>query len=665
MSRARAHALALACAATLCAGPASAEVTKFEVLSVERNALEGRIFGDAGTYDKIKAKVTVTVDPKDRRNTPIADIGLAPKNAAGMVEATADVEILKPSDTKRGNHTIFYEVVNRGGKPSLGVFNDGGAASLEKAADGGNGYLWRQGYTLVWSGWQGDFTPDRGELVLSVPTLTGVTGRISEEILFDNLTNPATSTLAWPASETASAKLTVRAAYADAPATPSDMSFRFVDPLHVEITRPKGFDAGALYELEYLAKDPKVLGLGFAATRDIVAFLRHSTDTTNPLLEGGKSTIERAYAFGQSQSGRFLREYLYMGFNEDLSGRTVFEGMFPQIGGARFTATNMRFGLPGRNSRHPQDPAGSADRFPFTYAETTDPVTGKKDGLLNSCSRTKTCPKVIQADSEYEWWGSRASLVVTDPSGKPVKLPDNVRVFLTTGTPHAARFDAVAAPSKTCQMPLNPMHQGPVLRALLSDLDAWVARSTLPPDSRTPNLADGSLVEASAQQLKAPIPGVPYTGMHVTATAEDRSVLPSKILGEYKVYVPRINADGMVVGGVHLPAIDVPKATYTGWNPRSEGYGTTALCALQGGAVAFAETREDRLKNGDPRLSVQERYASPAAYVAKVDAVAKELVRQRLMLPEDEQKQHQAAVDDTLARLHKKEAGATRPAAAQ
>lgn len=567
------------------------------------------------------------------------------------------MEILKPSDSKRGNHTIFYEVVNRGGKPSLGLFNDNGAAALAKASDAGNGHLLRQGYTLVWSGWQGDFTPARGELVLSVPTLTGVTGRVREELLFDNLTNPVTATLAWPAGETDTAKLTVRAQHADAPASPADMSFRFIDPLHVEIMRPMGFDAGALYELDYLAKDPKVLGLGFAATRDVVAFLRRSTEAANPLVEDGKPTIARAYAFGQSQSGRFLREYLYLGFNEDLAGRPVFEGMMPQIGGARFTATNMRFGLPGRNSRHPQDPAGSADRFPFTYAETTDPVTGARDSLLNSCGRTKTCPKIIQADSEYEWWGSRASLLVTDPVGKPVKLPNNVRVFLTTGTPHAARFDAVAAPSKTCQMPLNPLHQGPVLRALLNDLDAWVVRGTLPPDSRTPNLTDGSLVDASTPQLKAAIPGVPYNGMHVTATAEDRNVLPSKILGEYKVYIPRLNADGMVGGGVHLPAIDVPKATYTGWNPRAEGYGMTALCALQGGAVAFAATRAERQKTGDPRPSVEERYASASAYVAKVDAVAKELVRQRLMLAEDQQRQHQAAVEDTLARLRKSEGG--------
>ncbi len=658
MKRAFVRAVGAACATTLFIAPALAEVTKFEITSVQQKALEGRAFGDVGTYDKIKAKVTVTIDPKDRRNAPIADITLAPKNAAGLVETVVDVEILKPSDSKRGNHTIFYEVVNRGGKPSLGLFNDGGAASLEKATDGGNGYLLRQGYTLVWSGWQGDFVPEGAELALVAPTVPNVTGRIKEELLFDNLTSPVVAALAWPAADTTNAKLTVRAKWQDAGATPQDMSFKFVDPQHVEITRPKGFDAGALYELEYTAKDSKVLGVGFATTRDIVTYLRRSTDAANPLAEGGKPVIERAYAFGQSQSGRYLREYLYLGFNEDMSGRQVFEAMLPQIGGARFTALNMRFGLPGRNARHPQDPAGMADRFPFTYTETTDPFTKKSDSLLKSCLASKTCPKIIQTDSEYEWWGSRASLLVTDPTGKALKLPDNVRLFLTTGTPHSARPDAVAAPSKTCVMPLNPLHQGPVLRALLKNLDDWVVRGTLPPDSRSPNLADGSLVEDSVKQLAAPIPGVPYTGMHVSASSEDLTVFPSRIRGEYKVYVPKIDADGNAVGGIRLPVHAVPKATYTGWNPRSEGYGTTSLCALQGGAVAFAETKDERMKNNDPRLSVQERYATAADYVAKVDAVAKKLVSERLMLEEDAQRSHQAAVDDTLAKVRPKAAKA-------
>jgi hypothetical protein len=640
--------------AVVAAGSARAEVTRFEVLSVERAALEGRSFGDVGTYDRITARVTVAVDPVDPRNTSIADIGMAPRNAAGKVEAVSDVEILRPSDPKRGNGKLFYEAVNRGNKQSPNVFNDATSATskaMTKAADAGNGYLLREGYTLVWSGWQGDLKSAPGTLALSVPTLTGVTGRIIEELVFNNLKSPVVASLAWPAADLNSAKLVVRARWNDEPATPANMSFRFVDPSRVEITRPSGFDGGALYELDYLARDPQVLGLGFAATRDIVAYLRRETSAANPLAEGGRSSIRHVYAYGQSQSGRFLREFVYLGFNEDLARRMVFDGLLVHIGGARFTGVNMRFGLPERAPRHPRDPGSIADRFPFTYAETTDPFTGARDGLLKRCTQSRTCPKIIQADSEYEWYNSKAWLLVTDPTGKPLKLPSNVRVFTTAGTPHIAQPDAVAQMNPLCVMPVNPLHQGPVLRAMLNNLDRWVDRGVTPPPSRTPNLADGSLVEKDAVQLQTPIPGLPYTGMHVIAAAEDLSVHPPKMLGEFKLYLPRLNGDGMIVGGVHLPVIDAPKATYTGWNPRVVGNGPTTLCPLMGGVVPFATTREERMKNGDPRPSVEERYASPSAYVDKVDKIAKALVRQRLMLAEDLPRQHEAAMDDTLARL--------------
>jgi hypothetical protein len=329
----------------------------------------------------------------------------------------------------------------------------------------------------------------------------------------------------------------------------------------------------------------------------------------------------------------------------------VFDGMLPQISGARFTAVNVRFGYPERAPRHPRDQGAAADRFPFTYAETTNPFTGERDGLLKRCTRSRTCPKIIQADSEYEWYNSKASLLVTDPKGKALKLPSNVRLFTTAGTPHIAQPDAVAQKNPLCVMPVNPLHQGPVLRAMLNNLDAWVDRGVRPPPSRTPSLSDGSLVEKEASQLKAPIPGLPYSRMYVIAAAEDLSMHPPKMLGELKLYLPRLDADGMIVGGVHLPAIDAPKATYTGWNPRVVGTGPTTLCPLMGGVVAFAPTREGRQKNGDPRASLEERYPSPAAYVEKVDKVANALVRQRLMLEEDLPRQHEAAMNDTLARL--------------
>src|SRR2546430_837668 len=286
-------------------GAATAGVPGLEVLSVEPHAWGGRSCDNVGTYDRIKARVPVAVAPSDRRNAVIADIGMAPRNATGKVEAVSDVEILRPSDPKRGNGKLLYEAVNRGRALASSVFNDAPSNELSKAADAGNGYLMRQGYTMVWSGWQGDLKSSSDTLALSAPTLTGVTGRITAEFVFNNLTSPITAPLAWPAADTESAKLVVRARWNDPPASPADMSFRFADASHVEIRRPTGFDGGALYQLDYVARDPKVLGLGFAATRDIVAYLRRNVSSENPLAEGGHSSIRRAYGYGQSQSGRF------------------------------------------------------------------------------------------------------------------------------------------------------------------------------------------------------------------------------------------------------------------------------------------------------------------------------------------------------------------------
>jgi hypothetical protein len=648
----------LMASALAAAAPAHAEVTRLEVLSVQSPALDGRSFGAAGTYDKITARVTVALDPAERRNTPIADIGLAPRNAAGKVEATADVVILRPTEAAKGNGALFYEVVNRGRKLGPGLFDyaTGNGSRLEKTEDVGDGLLLRQGFTLVWSGWQADFTPSGAELGIVAPVLKGVTGPAREEFIFDNTRPVSTATLAWPAAEPANASVTVRAKATDARVTPADLAFRFTDPTHVEITRPKGFDAGALYEIRYTARDPKVLGVGFAVTRDLVSFLRHDRTAANPLAS---RTFGRAIGYGSSQSGRFLRESLYLGFNEDLAGRPVFDGMLVHIAGARMTFVNARFGQPGRNSRHLTDPAYAADRFPFTYATTTDPFSGARDGLMAKCTATRTCPKVIQADSEHEWWASRASLLVTDPKGAPLATPDNVRLFMVAGAPHMAGVNAVMTRQQTCQMPMNPVHAGPVLRALLVDLDAWVAKGTAPPPSQVPTLANGGLTTAEAKQPPAAIPGYPYAGIHTRAFLMDWSGWPPVQKGEYAVFVPKVDGDGMVTGGVHMPIVAAPKATYTGWNPRAEGFGTTAFCALQGGTLPFAETRAARQAANDPRPSLEERYPTPEAYPTAVKAAADKLVAARLMLAEDVAPQVEAARADTLARL-KPRAGAAR-----
>ncbi len=641
--------------AATCLLPAAlqAEIIKFDI--TERvPAFAGRSFGEVGPYERITAKATIALDPADDRNAVITDLAQAPRDADGKVEATADVVILRPADPAHGNGSLLLEVPNRGRKLAPQLFDDSpqpGANIAQGADDAGIGFLHRQGYTMVWVGWQADIPSKPGQLALSAPVLKGVTGPAREEFIFDNTTGPAKATLTWPAADPANLKVTLRAAWADARQTPAGLSAKLTDPTTIEITRPDGFDAGALYEATYTARDPVVLGMGYAAVRDVVTFLRRDTTSANPLLNGLHPSVSRAIGFGVSQSGRFLRDFLYLGFNEDTHGRMVFDGLMPHVAGTRRMATNVRFGQPGRNPRHPQDPAWHADLFPFTYATLTDPLSGKTDGLLRRCALSVTCPKVMQTDSEIEWWSSHASLLVTDLQGDHLDLPGNVRAYLIAGTPHFAEpTDVMHKGVPALSLPQNPMHAGMPMRALLTDLNAWISDGTPPPSSRVPTRAHGTLVAAEGA-VPTDIPGLPYHGIHTLAAYSDQSVLPPKEIGSYPVFVPKADNDGMTIAGVHAPALAVPRATYTGWNPRAAGFGPTALYPLQGAVVPFAPTEAARKETNDPRPSIEARYANDAAYV---EAVKKEVAREvaeRLLLPEDADRAIEAAKQGKLAKL--------------
>ncbi|NBQ89660.1 MAG: hypothetical protein EBU07_19800, partial [Betaproteobacteria bacterium] len=362
---------------------------------------------------------------------------------------------------------------------------------------------------------------------------------------FDHTRNPATATLQWTLANPANLAVTVRQRWDLPRQTPAGLTVRATGPTTVEIQRPAtGFDAGALYEVTYTATDPLVLGMGFAAVRDITAFLRRDGTVGNPLSVQGRSTVQRAVGFGVSQSGRFLRDFLHLGFNEDVQGRTVFDGLMPHVAGARRMATNVRFGLINRNGRHLEDPAWQVDLFPFTYVAMDDPLSGRRDSLMLRCRLNATCPRVMQTDSEHEWWASRASLLVTDLAGHHLDLPPDVRAYMLTGTPHYGSAGERVRTAQTMALPVNPMHNGPVMRALLTGMNEWLATGKEPPASRVPMRAHGTLVDA-AIAVPAGIPGLPYAGIHTTAGFADQSVLPPKQLGRYPVFVPRADPDGM------------------------------------------------------------------------------------------------------------------------
>ncbi len=632
---------------------AHAEVIRFEVLQ-SGPAFEGRSFGNVGQYIKITARATIAVDPTDPRNAVIAEIDKAPRNAQGRVEATADVVLLRPADPIRANGTLLVDVPNRGTKLAPQGFDDvaqPAATEANKAADAGIGFTQGEGYTMAWIGWQADIPSQPNQLALKAPALTGVTGAARDEFLFDHTRTPATATLSWPIADPSSLAVTVRAKW-DAPREkPVGLAIRATGAQTVEITRPAiGFDAAALYEVTYTARDPIVLGLGFAATRDVTSFLRRNGTDANPLAAGGRSTVQRAIGFGVSQSGRFLRDFLYLGFNEDLAGGLIFDGLMPHVAGARRIASNYRFGLNGRNARHPQDPAWQADLFPFTYQTLFDPLSGRRDGLMLRCRLNSTCPRVIQTDSEHEWWASRASLLVTDLAGNHIDLPRDVRAYMIAGTPHYGEPAALMRTVPTMALLVNPMHAGPPLRALLTAMQAWITTGVEPPASRVPMRAHGTLVDA-ADAVPRNIPGLPYTGIYTGASFTDTAVFPPKVLGSYPVFVPRADRDGMAIAGIRMLPLAVPRATYTGWNPRAEGYGAGTLFPLQGAVVPFAATRAEREASSDPRLSVADRYADNAAYVAAVQKAAAQMVGERLLLPQDAERAIELAKQDRLSRL--------------
>jgi hypothetical protein len=620
------------------AGDAAAKVVKFEVVRIEP-AFEGRVFGSVGTYDRIIARATVALAPDDPRNAIIVDLDRAPRNAQGLVEATSEVEILRPSNAANGNRRLLYDVVNRGTQRAIAYFNDAPAGNdFSKAAAAGNGFLMNRGYIVVISGWQGDLAARSAWKTISVPAVPNVTGLSREEYIFDHTRNPAVAALTYPAADLdpSEARLTVRQRETDPRVTPADLSFTFDGPDKVSIKRPAGFDAGAIYELIYLAKDPKVMGMGFAATRDIVSFLRRDTadniGTANPLA----GRIDYAVSLGVSQSGRFLHDFLYLGFNEDEVGRMVFDGLIPHIAAGKKMFTNYRFAQPGRNMQEHGETLYPGTAFPFTYPVTTDPVTGRTDGWLARCLATKTCPKIIQTDTDLEFYQSFGSLVATDTKGEPLTMPDNVRLFYLASLQHAANATAKSGMNRLCTYPTNPLYAGPVLRALLVAMEDWTARGTAPPASRYPSRADGTLVTPSANAASFPaIPAFRYTGLVHQPVVVDHGQMPPAKKAAYPVFVPKVDADGNAVAGIRLPTLAAPVATHLGWNVRKGGFAEGALCGNVGSMLPFAKTREERMATNDPRLSIEERYPNAAARAALIEQTARQLVRERLLLEDD------------------------------
>ena len=630
-------------------GMAAQGITRLEITRVESSTFEGRTFGSVGAYEKLVGQAFGELDPRDPHNAQIVNIDRAPVNARGMVEYVADVYILKPVDMQRGNRTLFYDVVNRGNKLAGGFLVGGGGGNDPTTADdAGDGLLMSEGYTLVWSGWQGDMTRGNGRLWIDVPTARNADGSpirrwiMTEYVLYE----PEFSIpLSWdrgnrsikpylPVEESMSeARLYERTSpHAPPKLIPRDRwSFATCDtgganarPSAVDVCLPSGFSTDRTYQLVYEARDPLVNGIGFAAMRDVVSFLRYDTTRENPLVaRGGPAAgtgppIRHALGFGASQSGRTLKNLIYEGFNQDVEGRILFDGAIPHISGSRRAFINDEFSMPGRFSTWIEGHYTPGDEFPFTYHTLTDPVTGRADGLLARCRAQNACPKIMRWDSGTEIRAARTSLVVTDPLGKrDVELPNDVRVYYFSGTQHGP---AAQPAHGSCQQLSNPLPYMETQRALFLALQRWVADGVAPPPSRYPRISDGTLVPPMPQHAVGfpSIPGVRYRGRVNDLYRRDYAVQPPvEVPGtEYTVLVPKGDADGNEVAGVRAVGLQVPLATHTGWNLRRAGFMEDGGCYLVGSHIPFARTRAER--GDDPRLPLEERYGTHTRYVARV-----------------------------------------------
>jgi hypothetical protein len=629
---------------------------KIEIESIQP-AFGGAEFGRVGRYEKITGRIRGGADPGHPLNAGIVNLGKAPRNGAGMVEYAVDFCLLKPADMRRHNGRILYDVLNRGNKLAVAFLNDArGGNGLADAADAGHGFLMRKGYVILWSAWQGDVAPGEGRMLASFPIATDdaapITAMNRDEFIFNHTHNPAAAPLSYPAAtmDQDRATLTVRQREKDPRVAIPSTQWRYLSAIKVEISRPAEMDAGAIYEFIYPARDPIVMGLGFAAIRDVVAFFRHQAadhdGQPNPLRSGANGPgISHVYAFGASQSGRFLRDYLWQGFNEDLNGGKVFDGVVAAIAGSRKTFTNFAFAQPGRFSCQHEDHLTPGDQFPFTYNTRLDPLSGRTDGILERCRKSNTCPKVIHVDSSGEFWQGRGSLVVADEKGRDISIPDEVRVYLLTGTQHGGGLATPLFPFR--QHPGNPVESSAALRAMLVALDQWVSAGREPPPSRYPRAGDGTLVPALPQAAMGfpAIPGLTYSGLHNELCEVDYGVQPPRPVPghDYAVMVPKVDPDGNEIGGIRLPDLAAPLGTYTGWNPRRAGFADGELCLL-GSYIPFATTKAERVAAGDPRPSLEERYPSHDAYVEAVASAAHELREARLLLDEDVERYIEGAI---------------------
>jgi hypothetical protein len=636
--------------------PLNARVVRVET-TTRTDVLGGKEFGDAGAYERITGRVYFALPVALSHNLRIVDLSNAVNLKNGEVEFSADFIAVRPKDAHKGNGSLLLEVPNRGRGRILSLV-DGGDWNL--AADAGDAWLLRNGFTIVSLGWQWDAAgADALRFLAPVAKENGktITGLLRGDLMPSKLLpeiplghfilgNIGGTEYPMAALEDPRNVLTVRdsrdgqrtviprpewqfAQTVDGKLTPSDR--------HIHLNG--GFQPGKIYEYVYVVADPVVAGGGFAAIRDFASYAKHAPDPVTPAA--------RVYGEGISQNGRFLRDFLYQGFNADEAGRIALDGVLAHVAGAGRGSFNYRFAQPSRDAQPTSSVFFPTDIFPFTDLPEKDPVTGETGGLLDRAVADKVVPKIFFSNTSYEYWGRAAALIHVAADGKhDAPVSDNVRIYHFTGLQH---FSGPFPPEKgkgdlLGQQPQSPLPIQYFWRAMITNMDAWVRSNTLPPANSYPKIADGTLVPLREYALPA-IPGVnrPHEAneaWHLDFGPNWRDgILRNQppTLGEpFPVLVPQVDADGNERDGVRLPEVAVPLATYTGWNLRDPAIGAPdQRVSFEASYLPFPKTAADRQKTGDPRKSIAERYANREDYMTQYKNAVDELVKQRWILSED------------------------------
>lgn len=628
--------------------PAFGVVEGLQIKSIEPVA-EGRSFGRVGPYEKVMGRLTLSLDPAKEQ---IVDLDRAPRDSDGRVRFDADLYLLRPVHPERGRGTLFLEIPNRGGKAIVRYFDRGATRNFDPVTSEslGDGFLFEEGYTLAWIGWQFD-VPDQDDLmrVDVVPATAGgeVEGLVRADHVFEEVTDlfelghVGHRAYLPVAGGDERDRLTSRSTRLG-PRTPiprKSWSFRYPNAETGEglaVRLESGFEKGKIYELVYVSDDPVVVGVGLAALRDGAAWLRDS--------EESPVAVERVIAMGISQTGRLLRHFLYQGFNLLPGGGMAFDGVISHTAGAGRGSFNHRFAQPSRDAHRFRAFLYPTDVYPFSDLPQRDPETGLDEGLLDRLRKESAVPKIFFTNTGYEYWGRNAALIHTSLDGsRDVELGPEVRSYHFASAQHfVGSFPPL--PEDT-RYPENPVDFLWSLRALLTAMDSWITDGVPPPPSRIPKIGNASLVTLEDYRF----PGIP--GVEVPNIAHNTWRLdfgprfrsegivdyqPPRVGAAFPVLVPQADANGNELGGIRLPQIEVPLATYTPWNFRSEEIGAQQeLTNFRGAYLPLAVMEAERRQSGDPRPSVEERYASRDEYLGRYARAAMDLAKERFLLSRD------------------------------